>query len=325
VGSSLHSGERRRPHPRPPDFVIAGAPKSGTSALYEWLSSHPDVFLPALKEPHFYSEDLPGLRAVTTRDAYESLYASAPVRTLRGDSSASYLFSRVAVPRILEDNPDSRLIVILRNPAEAAHAYHSELLYNLSEEVTNFRAAWSLQEGRRAGRRIPAHCREPKILQYREMFAYGEQLERFFSRVPQKQRLVLLFDDLKKDPAGAYRRVLTFLGLVDDGRNDFGRVNPNKMLRSRRAAIWLRGLRSAIGPLYAPAKRLANAIGIYPSHLLSRWNVKQRSRVPLDEGFRRQLYGEFAAEIARTEQLLGRSLASWSAPDAYAAAGGDPR
>ena len=139
-----------------PEFVIAGAPKSGTSALYEWLGSHPDVFLPALKEPHFYSEDLPGPASCTTRGAYESLYANAPRRTLRGDFFGLLPCSRVAVPRILEDNPDARFIVILRDPAEAAHAYHSELLYNLSEEVTDFRAAWDLQEDPQ-GR--PSHTR----------------------------------------------------------------------------------------------------------------------------------------------------------------------
>jgi hypothetical protein len=300
----------------PPDFVIAGAPKSGTSALYRWLGSHPDVFLPTLKEPHFFSEDLSGLRAVTTRGAYKSLYANAPRRTPRGDASASYLWSRVAIPRLLEDNPDARFIVILRDPVEAAHAMHSELLYNLSEEVADFQAAWDLQEVRRMGGRIPAQCGEPKVLQYRETFAYGEQLERMFSHVPEAHRLVLLFDDLETDPAAAYRCVLSLLGLRDDGRDDFGRVNPSKALRSRRAAVWHRGGRNMIGPLYTPAKRLANALGIYPSHLLSRWNVKELPRAPLDHRFRHRLYGEFAAEIARTEQLLGRSLASWSAPDA---------
>ena len=297
--------------PRLPEFVIAGAPKSGTSALYEWLGSHPDVFLPALKEPHYYSEDLPGLRAISTHDAYESLYASAPAGTLRGDCSASYLFSLTAVPRILEDNPNTRFMAILRNPAEAAHAYHSELLYNLSEEVTDFRAAWDLQEVRKRGRRIPAQCREPRVLQYKEIFSFGDQLERLFSRVPETQRLVLLFDDLEAEPAGAYRRALSFLGVDDDGRNDFGRVNPNKMLRSRRAAIWHRRARDVIGPLYAPAKRLANAVGIYPSHLLSRWNVEELPRAPLDGRFRSHLCREFAPEVARAEALLGRSLSSW--------------
>ena len=230
---------------------------------------------------------------------------------LCGDASASYLRSRVAVPRILEDNPNARFIVILRDPVEAAHALHSELLYNLSEEVADFRAAWDLQEIRRVGRRIPAQCLEPKVLQYKETFAYGEQLERFFSRVPEAQRLVLLFDDLEADPATAYRRVLSFLGVGDDGRDDFGRVNPSKALRSRRAAIWHRRAREMAGPLYTPAKRVANALGLYPSHLMSRWNVEESPRPPIDREFQDQLSREFAPEIARSEELLSRSLASW--------------
>ena len=312
----------------PPDFVIAGAPKSGTSALYEWLREHPDVFLPALKEPHFFSQDLPGLKRVATRNAYDSLYRGAPDGALRGDASTSYLRSELAVPRLLDDNPRARIVVILRDPAEAAHAFHSELLYQLAEEEADFEKAWKLQKARKQGRcSIPAPCRrDPGQLQYKDVFSYGTQLERLFVHAPAGQRLVLLFDDLQTDPAAAYRRALSFLGLGDDRRADYSQVNPSKVLRSRRAAMWHRSAyrRARALPFYTPAKRLANVFGIHPNHLLSRWNRKPAHRSGLDQRFRRELRREFAAEIARTELLLGRSLACWSAPDADPVASGDP-
>ncbi|MFL5869337.1 MAG: sulfotransferase domain-containing protein [Thermoleophilaceae bacterium] len=297
-----------------PDFVIAGAPKCGTTALYSRLADHPAVFMPAVKEPHFFSEDLPGIREVSTLKGYASLYAHAPPGTLRGDASASCLFSEVAVGRILERNRSARFVVILRDPVEAAYAFHSEQLFNLSEDVQDFAVAWSLQEARSRGEAIPSGCREPRLLQYRRLFAYGEQLDRLFSRVPEAQRFVLLLDDLRRDSLATFHRVAEFLGLGDDGKGGFALANPNKRLRSRRASLWHRRARSLSGPIYAPAKRAANALGLYPSHVLERWNVREAARPPLDPTLRGELREAFASEVAHTERLLGRPLA-WGAED----------
>jgi hypothetical protein len=42
---------------RKPDFFIVGAPKSGTTAMYEYLKAHPEIFM-CRKEPHFFGSDL---------------------------------------------------------------------------------------------------------------------------------------------------------------------------------------------------------------------------------------------------------------------------
>jgi hypothetical protein len=144
------------------------------------------------------------------------------------------------------------------------------------------------------------------------VFAYGTQLERLFSQVPASQRLVLLFDELRRDSVATLRGVTEFLGVRDDGGGGIDRANPGKRLRSRRAAVWHRRGRELSGPIYGPAKRVANALGVYPSHLLTRWNVEEAPRAPLDPALREELRDAFAPEVARAERILGRAL-GWSA------------
>ncbi len=291
----------------PPDFVIAGAPKCGTTALYARLRRHPGVFMPALKEPHFFSEDIPGLRNVRTEKEYKALFSDAPENALLGEASASYLRSGVAVSLILAQQPSARFIVLLRDPVDAAYAFHSEQLANLNEHVRDFATAWRLQGTRQGGAAISPQCREPELLQYRAVFAYGGQLERLFSLVPEPQRLVILFDELRNDSAGTFRRVSDFLGIGDDGGGGIPRVNESKRIRSRRAALLHRRGRAAVGPLYAPTKRVANAIGIYPSHLMRRWNIQQAPRPPLDPALRNELRASFISDVEQVERLIGRS------------------
>src|SRR5437763_7759650 len=88
---------------RIPHFYIVGHPKSGTTALYEMLRRHPQIFMSELKEPRFFAADLrprfqaagPGQHPQTIEE-YAALFAGAAPSQLAGDASPSYLRSRVA-------------------------------------------------------------------------------------------------------------------------------------------------------------------------------------------------------------------------------------
>lgn len=293
-----------------PDFFIAGVPKSGTTALYSYVSAHPQVFMPELKEPHFFSSDLPGLREVHTETGYRALFKDVGQR-LCGEASASYLYSRAALPAVLARNPAAQIIVVLRNPVDAVQALHQELCYNLTENVAEFQWAWQLQQVRRDGAAIPRTCGEPSILQYRSVYHYAEQLHRLFECAPSPQVLVLLFDDLVQNPRGTYGRVLAFLKLVDDGRDSFERVNAAKALRSRTVSRVHRAAPAALGPLHRPLKSAVNRIGIHPSRIVERLNVAPRARPPLLASFRHELVSVFDQDIGAVEALVGQPLPSW--------------
>lgn len=78
-----------------PNFFIVGAPKCGTTAVYTYLSTHPDIFFPErAKEPHHFNTDMPGFRWYPEKDSYMALFASAEAQaaSIRGEASVQYLF-----------------------------------------------------------------------------------------------------------------------------------------------------------------------------------------------------------------------------------------
>lgn len=297
----------------PPDFVIAGAAKSGTTALYSYLRSHPQVAMSEKKEPAFWSTDLEGhaLDRVLDRAEYLQLWSGAEPAALRGEASTNYLRSEVAVPALLAERPDARFVVLLRNPVEMAAAFHSQLVKTFQEDVGDFERAWRLQPPRRRGLHIPPECRAPTLLQYERVCAVGDQLESFVARVPEPNRLILLHEELRRDTRAVYLRVLEFLGLDDDGRQDFEHVNVNTNLRSPSLAALHRSAPRRLGRLYRPARAAAAAVGIGPSAVVNRLNVQRGPRPPLRPGFRAELVSVFEPQVVKVAAVLDRDLSDW--------------
>src|SRR5580692_11872450 len=110
---------------RVPDFFIVGNPKSGTTALYEMLRSHPQIFMPTLKEPHFFAAEKPPSSPLpNTLDEYLALFAAAEPNQCAGEASPSYLRSPTAAGRIAQLAPDARIVAILREPAGFVRSLH---------------------------------------------------------------------------------------------------------------------------------------------------------------------------------------------------------
>jgi hypothetical protein len=292
-------------------FFIAGYPKCGTTSLYAYLKEHTDVFLPELKEPHFFTGDYPGAREVVSESEYLALYRDAAPSQLWGDASASLAHSHVALDRILARYPDAKFIMLLREPVAAVRSFHGELLHNLNENVADLERAWRLQAARAEGREIPVTCREPRFLQYAEIFRYRGQLPVFFEQVPQEQRLVLVFEEFFADPRAGYRQVLDFLSLADDGRTAFGVLNSARRHRFRRLAAMHRRLVNGNGPVYRGMKSVMSRAGIHPSDILSRFNRKPSGKLPVSETFEAELRDHFRRDVDTAERLLCREIEGW--------------
>src|SRR5271165_5706185 len=124
--------------PRPgriPDFFIVGHAKSGTTALYEMLRRHPEIFMPDSKEPWFFASDMrrrfnpPGSDGPPeTLADYLALFTPAAPGQLAGEASSSYLWSRTAAAAIAAAQPEARIIAILREPASFLRSLHLQLL-----------------------------------------------------------------------------------------------------------------------------------------------------------------------------------------------------
>lgn len=299
---------------RIPNFFIVGAPKCGTTALYEYLRTHPNILMSSVKEPHFFATDLGTYPLIKTPEEYAALFTPRRARHQAvGEASVYYLRSATAVANIHEFNPEARIIAMFRNPADVVHALHSQLLYWSEETVEDFEAAWRLQERRRRGLDVPPTCREPSLLQYEEVARFGTQVERLLAVFPRAQVKLLLYDDLVASAARVYAEVIEFLGIPHDHRTDFPRINDNK----RAELPWLRNLirkpPPALREAYHGLKRAIGAerVGAVKRKIIELNTVSER-RPPLAPAFRAELVDTFRPEVARLARALDRDLSHWA-------------
>jgi hypothetical protein len=298
---------------RKPNFFIVGAPKCGTTALYEYLRPHPDIFMSTIKEPHYFAKDLGSYPRIKTPEEYEEIFAGSTERHRRlGEASVYYLRSTVAIPNIREFNPDARLIAMYRNPIDMVYSFHSQLMYVGEENEPDFEKAWRLQERRSRGLDMPPRSRGAFLLQYAELGRFGTQTERLLATFPREQVKLILFDDFAKSPQAVYDEVIGFLEIPHDGRTHFPRINDNKRAR----VDWLRRFTRKPPPVLRHALRgLKQAMGgesisTVKKRIVELNTVKER-RPPLSASFRAELADTFREEVTLLGRLLGRDLSHW--------------
>jgi hypothetical protein len=295
--------------PRIPDFFIVGAFKSGTTALYEYLRKHPQVFMPFHKEPLFFGDDLTRRYGRMTRDQYLDLFRDARPDQRVGEASAWYLYSKSAAREIAAASPDARIIVMLRNPVDVMYAQHSQLLFNVEEDIVDFAAALDAEPDRRRGQRLPPGPLRVENLYYRESVRFAEQLRRYLDVFGSERVHVIVFDDFRDDTPAAYRGVLEFLRLDTTFSPDFQVRNPNKQVR-------FKTLQRLVYQPPGPLLRVVPVLRRFPlvhrvREGVLRMNSAARRRPAMDPGLRRRLLDEMAPEIEELGRLIGRDLSAW--------------
>ena len=290
------------------DCFIVGAPKCGTTMLFEHLNMHSNCVFPQ-KELHFFNTDLPTRRWAGLSE-YLAAFADAPEGAVLGDASVWYLYSRDALTGIRAHNPDARIVVMLRNPVRAAEALHGQLLLDGRETLHDFEAAW-----RAIPQRQETEGPIARQLEYDRVYEYAPQLERLYAAFPAEQVRVLVLEEFQRAPREAFASLLGFLGAEGAAPESFARVNPSKRVRSRALHYAVYRAPRALGPLYGAAKRAANALGWRPGAGLMRLhvdrNVIEAARPPVPAHLVDEMARTFLPDIARVEEILGRRMDAW--------------
>jgi hypothetical protein len=292
-----------------PDLYIVGAPRSGTTFMYEYLGKHPRIFMAERKEPGFMCPDLDSgsyldsLSFMRSAEEYLALFDGAEEHQLRGEGSTWYLFSTVAARRIRELNPKARAIIMLRDPAEMLYSLHERRIYGGSEDLERFEDALDAEDDRRQGRRIPVRARNLKVFQYREVGRYSAQVQRYFEAFGRSDVCALIFEDFRADPRGAYEKVIRFLGL-EPVPIEVAVVNASAQRRS--ALLRRMTLAPAIVRLGRTAipKRLHARVG----PLMDRLTTRSSSRPPMDPQTRQRLRDDLRDDVVRLSEALGQDL-----------------
>jgi hypothetical protein len=207
-----------------PDFLILGAQKAGTTALYAYLRWHPALTGPAWKEVSYFDRHY--------RRGARWYRGHFPLRSgdrVVGEASPGYLFHPLAPSRVKATVPEARLIALLRDPVDRALShYHHEVA--LGREPLTFEQAIEAEPERTRGEEERL-SREPDYFShtwwdytYLARGRYAEQLERWLAVFPREQLLVLASDELAAEPEQTYARVLEFLGAPGHELESYPRV-----------------------------------------------------------------------------------------------------
>jgi hypothetical protein len=302
-----------------PNFLVVGAQKGGTTALYQYLKQHPEVYMSPVKEPHFFAFegerlDLRGPRdleilshiAVTEVEAYRELFRGTSGETAVGEASAVYLYSPKAPERIKHHIPEAKLIAVLRHPAERAYSSFLHMVRDGREPLDDFAAALEAEEARIRGN-------WGHIWHYKRAGFYHAQLERYYERFEREQIRVYLHEDLDEDPAGVLRDVFRFLGVdgafVPDTstRHNVAGIHKSKSLHALHAfLIEPRPIKAALKPLLPTGLRRL-AVALLVNGIRNRNLVKP----PFPAEVRARLVEEYREDVLKVQGLIGRDLSKW--------------
>jgi Sulfotransferase domain len=303
---------------RVPDFFIVGHPKCGTTALYEMLRRHPQVFMPEVKEPWYFSTDLyenapPRPQGIaSTLEEYLDLFEGATEGQQLGEASPHYLWSHTAASEIAKVQPDAKIIAILREPASFLRSLHLQFLEVYYETEPDLRRALELESERREGRSVPSYTYWPQMLLYSEHVHYVEQLRRYHEAFPREQVMVLIYDDFRNDNERTVRSVQRFLGVDDSGPLEVIEANPTVRPRSQLLNEAMQALGVGRGPVSRAVKESIKRVT--PAGLRRRAFYALRSRLvfadpePADEQLMHELRVRYRGEVEAAGSYLGRDL-----------------
>lgn len=302
-----------------PNFFIVGATRCGTTSMYEYLRTHPGVFMPGLKEPYYFGSDLHFRRKRISLDRYLLLFRESAGKKAVGEASPMYVYSKTSAEEIKRFNRNARIIIMLRDPVEQMYSAHSKNVSSGFENLPDFWAALAAEGERVPWRGIPPGCQIVETLHYRKVARYRDQVARYLKAFGREGVHFVLLDDLVEDPRWAYAGVLRFLELDERSMPQRFEVhNENKSTRSGLANLSVHLLSEAVARnLGAVSDSLLDATYskvLVRARRLVEGNYRKVPRRAMDPGLRERLCREYAKEVESLGALIDRDLGNWCDP-----------
>lgn len=270
---STNSKERRDSKlSNPPNLFIVGAPKAGTTAFVEQLANHSEVFVPEIKEPHyfFYGEDTSWYYykspMILNLNSMNKLYQGASEFRFIVDGTVHYMrFSKIISKKIKENCKNVKIIAIVREPEDRIKSHY---LMDIRSGVLNkrFEDVWCTKNKHRD--------------EYIECSNYLENINVFVSEFGSGNVLVIDFLDFKNNNSIVMDKVQDFLGIKKEDlqiikSNEYR--SPKGILKIFYKSYWLRKVYNKITPKFIKAKfknymfdkRKPDSIGFVPEEILS--------------------------------------------------------
>jgi hypothetical protein len=279
-----------------PSFLIIGAQKAATTTLWAQLRTHPDIFMPDLKETNFFIDHRCRMLGLPW---YESLFEPARPGQLVGEASPAYTLFPLwgQVPsQVSEVLPDVKLVYVLRDPVE------------------RMRSSWI--QARSDGLELLA-LKEAltRNLLYQAGSSYALQTEQYLKHFDRDQLLFLLAEDVAERPGETLDALLTFLGLDPGWRpasSERLNVSAGKRILRQRGDLAARALARAGRQSASEHVRQAALRG-------GAWNMLSRELRPeelvIDDELRDRLHRALEPDLRRLVPLLGTATDPWGVLD----------
>ena len=303
-----HTPASSRKDVRLPNFLVVGAEKCGTTSLYQYLKQHPDIYLPAKKELHYFTYDHiekiaedPGGQyvlnhACATREEYETYYRETDAHVAIGEISPSYFYFSQISERIESELENPKIIIMLRNPIHKAHSQYMHLVRDNREHLPFFDALMAERQRIEAG--------WGPLWRYTESCLYSARVAKYIEVFGEDRIKIGLFEELSKDPQTFVKDLFEFLGVAPDRAIDTSRAyNESGRPRSRLLANFL----AKPNPVTAAARRwVPEELRDRVKHAVLNLNTGRKDAI--DDRSRAYLRERFAGDVRELEQILGRRL-----------------
>jgi hypothetical protein len=300
-----------------PNLFIVGQPKTGTTALHQFLGQHPEIYMSSIKEPHFFCADfhLESDRAYgkqrffdfRSESAYLQLFSKAKNVKVAGESSTNYLYSQVAAEKIYNFNPDAKIIIVLREPAKFLYSLHSHYVKFTEENEPDFLTALALETKRKQEEALSPRVTSPSYLYYSERVQYCQQVKRYCDRFKPEQIKVIIFEEFQSANEHIFREILEFLGVDPNFNPEYAAINVNKEVK-------FKAVNNVINnPL---AKSISKNLLSQEFNDFVRENIvekllwHQAPKAKMPEEIELQLKQQYQPEVAKISELLQLDLLS---------------
>jgi hypothetical protein len=291
-----------------PNFLVIGAAKAGTTALYAYLKQHPQIYLTPFKETKFFAYEGesvvyngPGDREKNSRlinnlADYEACFQNVKGENAIGEVSPLYLYVPKACERIKHYVPHAKMFAILRNPVDRAYSSFLHLIRDGRESHADFAQALRAEERYIRDGYAP-------LWYYRDLGFYYDQVKRYFDAFGGDQVRVYLYEDFKADPVAFVQNMCRVLEVDDTFVPDVSRKwNVSGVPKSHA----LHRMLSAKNVLTSVLERIPGG-----SWLRSRLRYGNLRKPPLPEALRQELIATFREDIQKLQELLERDLSIW--------------
>ena len=242
---SLISRKRQAQRP-PPDFIIAGAQRCGTTSLFRALSQHPAMMPNVInaKGVHYfdtsYQQDEAWYFAhFPSQKERDNHAANVGHCAIVGEASPYYLFHPAGAERMAQTVPHAKIIVLLRDPVKRAISHHLHMVWEGHESVEDIDTALDLESSRLDG--LEQHLvsdrsfvsRPHQHYSYMARGHYAAQLERLYAHYDRESVLVLATEQLIKDSKTSLGKIQSFIGLEPDPAIDLEKRNASPKFEPR--------------------------------------------------------------------------------------------